>query len=112
MLTTTPVHAIGTAIFDLGMKKFNYLYEMSLNEDGHMDFPYETEPLVRLNYNYKYGNFVNVYSKEEDHYDPQITTGEKPIKYRIALVDKDLNITAEYKHLKKSFVDYNVRAAW
>lgn len=111
LLTTIPVHAIGTAAFDLEIKKFNYLYEMSLNENGYMDFPYETEPLVRLNYNYKYGKFVNVYTKEKDRYDPEVRGGEKPIKYRIALVDKDLNITAEYKHLKKSFVDYNVRAA-
>lgn len=111
LLTTIPVHAIGTAAFDLGMKKFNYLYEMSLNENGYMDFPYVTEPLVRLNYNYKYGKFVNVYTKEEDYYDPEVRGGEKPIKYRIALVDKDLNIIAEYKNLKKSFVDYNVRAA-
>lgn len=111
LLTTTPVHAIGTAAFDLGKKKFDYLYEMSLNENGYMDFPYETEPLVRLNYNYKYGKFVNIYTKEKDRYDPKVSGGEKPMKYRVALVDKDLNITAEYRYLEKSFVDYNVRAA-
>lgn len=111
LLTTTPVHAVGTAAFDLKMKKYNYLYEMSLTEDGYMDFPYVTEPSVRLNYNYKYGRFVNVYSKEKDRYDPEIRGGEKPIEYHIALVDEDLNIITEYDHFFKSFVDYNVRAA-
>lgn len=111
LLTAVPAHAVGTAAFDLQKKKFDYLYEMSRNEDGYMDFPYDTEPSVRLNYNYKYGRFVNVYTKEKDRYDAKITTGKKPIKYHIALVDEDLNITAEYHGLKKSFLDYTVSAA-
>ena len=54
---------------------------------------------------------MNVYTKENERYDAKITTGEKPIKYHIALVDADLNITAEYHGLKKLFLDYTVSAA-
>lgn len=60
-----------------------------------MDFPYTTRP-VKLNYNYKYKTFINVYVAEKDLYKFSVRSGKKPLKYHIALVDNELNIKNEY----------------
>ncbi len=94
LVTAIPVHAIGTGIFDLNTKKFSYLYEQSKNEDGYIDFPYTTRP-VKLNYNYNYKTFINTYVLEKHLYSYGVRSGKKPLKYRIALVDNELNIKNE-----------------
>ncbi len=109
LVTTVPVHATGTGIFDPETKKFSYLYEPSITEDGYKDFLYTTAP-TPLNYNPHYERFVNVSSSEKDLYDEAVRSGEKPLKYHIALVDADLKVQNEYVYSLKSLLDYTISA--
>lgn len=95
LVTTVPVHAIGTALFDLNTRTFSYLYEPSLTEDGYMDFLYTTRPL-KLNYNFNYKTFVNVSVLEKNLYSLGVRTGKKPLKFHISLVDSALHVKNEY----------------
>ncbi len=95
LVTTEPVHAIGTGTFNLETGKFSYLYDMDLTEDGYRDFLFTTRP-VSLNYNPHYNRFINVSELEKELYDVKVRSGEKPFKYHIALVDDELKVRGEY----------------
>lgn len=109
LVTTIPVHAIGTGLFDISSKKISYLYDTSVNEDGYEDFLFRTEP-TPLNYNHHYERFVNVSSLEKDFYNERVRDGEKALKYRIALVDDELNVKNECTYSLKSIIDYRIAA--
>lgn len=110
LVTTVPVHAIGTAMFDLNSGQFTYLYNKILNEDGYEDFPYETQPIA-LNYNFKYGTFVNVSCKEKALYNLKVRSGKKSLKYHISLVDKDFNVKGDFVIEVKSLLKSDIQAA-
>lgn len=109
LVTSIPVHAMGTGIFDIATKKFSYLYEMEMNEDGYEDFLWTTVP-TRLNYNGHYGNFVNVSILEKTQYDDKVRSGKKSPDYQIDLVDADLNTKYKYTYTLKSEIDYTITA--
>ena len=97
-------------MFDLNSGQFTYLYNKILNEDGYEDFPYETQPIA-LNYNFKYGTFVNVSCKEKALYNLKVRSGKKPLKYHISLVDKDFNVKGDFVIEVKSLLKSDIQAA-
>ena len=94
LVTTIQTHAIGTAVFDLDTHQFSYLYPKKMNSDGYKDFLQTTRP-VPLNYNYRYGTFINVSVSEKAFYGYRVRNGTKKLRYRVALVDEDLNIQSK-----------------
>lgn len=96
LVTTVPIHAIGTAIFNLESRQFTYLYDKEDTGDGYRDFLFTTRP-VPLNYDYRHKTFINVCVSEKEFYDEDIRSDRKPIVNNIALVDLDLKVKAEYK---------------
>ena len=109
LVTSIPVHAVGTGIFDIATKKFSYLYKMEMNEDGYEDFLWTTVP-TRLNYNGHYGNFVNVSILEKTQYDDKVRSGKRSPNYQIDLIDADLNTKYKYTYTLKSEIDYTITA--
>lgn len=91
LVTTKQAHAMGTALFDLDTRRFTYLYPKKMNREGYKDFLQTTNPSP-LNYNYRYGTFINVSASEKASNSNSVRSGEKKLRHRVALVDKDLNI--------------------
>ncbi len=108
LVTTIPLHAITTGMFDLNSRKFIFKSPKCRNEDGYIDYKYDTRP-VKLNYNPKYKAFLNVCAVEDDLYDIGFRTGEKGIIYTINYINKDLDIITSIPFKIKDF-NYEISA--
>ncbi len=85
------------ATFDLSSKTFTYLYEVNKFSDSL----YSTRA-GRINYNYVYNKFVNVFVNQDEFYSPNFRSNEVAIDYNIALVSPDLLINKENTYAKKT----------
>lgn len=85
------------ANFDLNSKSFTYLY----NANKFSDSLYSTRA-GRINYNYVYNKFVDVFVNKAESYLPKFMSNEVAIDYNIALVSPDLLINKENTYAKKT----------
>lgn len=85
------------AIFDLNSRTFTYLYDVN-NISNSL---YSTRA-GRINYNYIYNKFVDVFVNQDEFYLPKFRLNEIAIDYNIALVSPDLLINKENTYAKKT----------
>lgn len=85
------------ATFDLNSKSFTYLY----NANKLSDSLYSTRA-GRINYNYTYNKFVDVFVNQDEFYLPKFRLNEVDIDYNIALVSPDLIVSKENIYSKKT----------
>ena len=87
------------ATFDLNSRTFTYLYDVNNISDSL----YSTRA-GRINYNYIYNKFVDVFVNQDEFYSPKFHSNEVAIDYNIALVSPDLLINKENIFTKKTKV--------
>lgn len=85
------------ATFDLNSRTFTYLYDVNNISDSL----YSTRA-GRINYNYIYNKFVDVFVNQDEFYLPKFRLNEVAIDYNIALVSPDLLINKENTYAKKT----------
>lgn len=85
------------ATFDLNSKTFTYLYDVNNISDSL----YSTRA-GRINYNYIYNKFVDVFVNQDEFYSPNFRSNEVAIDYNIALVSPYLLINMENTYSKKT----------
>lgn len=85
------------ATFDLNSRTFTYLYDVNNISDSL----YSTRA-GRINYNYIYNKFVDVFVNQDEFYLPKFRLNEVAIDYNIALVSPDLLINKENIFAKKT----------
>lgn len=91
------------ATFDLNSKSFTYLY----NANKFSDSLYSTRA-GRINYNYIYNKFVDVFVNQDEFYSSKFRSNEVAINYNIALVSPDLLINKENTYSKKTKIANDV----
>lgn len=85
------------ATFDLNSRTFTYLYDANNISDSL----YSTRA-GRINYNYIYNKFVDVFVNQNEFYSPKFNSNEVAIDYNIALVSPNLLINTENIFTKKT----------
>lgn len=85
------------ATFDLNSRTFTYLYDVNNISDAL----YSTRA-GRINYNYIYNKFVDVFVNQDEFYSPKFRSNEVDIDYNIALVSPNLLINTKNIFTKKT----------
>lgn len=85
------------ATFDLNSRTFTYLYDAN----NISDFLYSTRA-GRINYNYIYNKFVDVFVNQDEFYSSKFNSNEVAIDYNIALVSPNLLINTKDIFTKKT----------
>ena len=85
------------ATFDLNSRTFTYLYDAN-----NISYSLYSTRAGRINYNYIYNKFVDVFVNENEFYSPKFRSNEVAIDYNIALVSPNLLINTENMFTKKT----------
>lgn len=91
------------ATFDLNSRTFTYLYDANNISDSL----YSTRA-GRINYNYTYNKFVDVFVNQDEFYSSKFRSNEVAIDYNIALVSPDLLINKENIYAKKTKISDDI----